>query len=168
MAVNSVELSINFRGNISGANDQGAPIWVPSVSKIIQLAGGTLADQADIVWTDTRTVASAANDDLDLSGVLQTPFGATVALVKVVGIMIVAARANTTNLTIGGGTNSWTGMWLAAGDGIVIPPGGVFVNAAPALAGLGSVVAGTGDILRIANGSGAAATYDIAIVGRSA
>lgn len=168
MAVNSIEFNISFKGNISGANDQGAPIWAPSISKISQMTGGTLANQADVVWTDTRTVASAANDDLDLAGVLLTPFGATVTLAKVVAIMIKASPANTTTLTLGGGTNSWAGMWLAVGDGANILPDGLFLNMAPGLAGLGSVVAGTGDILRIANGSGAAATYDIAIVGRSA
>ena len=35
-------------------------------------------------------------------------------------------------------------------------------------AGIGAVTAGTGDILRIANSSGASATYQIGIVGRSA
>lgn len=59
-------------------------------------------------------------------------------------------------------------MWLATGDGIKVFPGGVFCNVAPDANGLGTVTAGTADILRIANPGGAACDYTIGIVARTA
>lgn len=168
MALNSAELLMKFTANVSGSNDLGNPLFVPELKAQLQFIGGTTADAADIVFTDTRTVASATNDDIDLAGVLTNAFGATITAAEIVGIMIKSARANTTVLSVGGGTNPWITMFLATGDGIKVFPGGVFVNFAPDASGLGAVTAGTGDILRIANASGAAATYDIVILARSA
>ena len=91
---------------------------------------------------------------------------------EIVAIAIVNAAAdgtaNTTALTIGGGTNPFAGIWGTAGDQIVIPPGGMFLIAAAGAAGLGTAGAGASDILRVANASGAAADYQIVIIGRSA
>ena len=59
--------------------------------------------------------------------------------------------------------------FLAATDTIgPIKPGGIFMLIAGDLAGIGTVTAGTGDILRIANSSGGTAKYQIAILARSA
>lgn len=168
MGLNSAELLVKFSANVSGSNDLGNPIFAPELKALMQFSGGTVADTADIVFTDTRTVGSASNDDIDLAGVLTNAFGATITAVEIVGIIVKPARANTTVLTIGGGTNPWITMFLATGDGIKVFPGGVFVNFAPDASGLGTVTAGTGDILRIANAAGAAATYDIVILARSA
>jgi hypothetical protein len=44
----------------------------------------------------------------------------------------------------------------------------VFLLVSPGAAGIGTVTADTGDILRITNGSGANASYKIGLIGRSA
>src|SRR2546426_227856 len=63
---------------------------------------GVGANQADQLWSDTRTLATGATEDLDFSGTsLQNAFGINIAFVKIKFILIVAAAANTTNLTIG-------------------------------------------------------------------
>jgi hypothetical protein len=41
----------------------------------IALASGTAAGQADRVFSDTRTLAASANEDLDLAGALTDAFG---------------------------------------------------------------------------------------------
>lgn len=168
MALNSAELQVIFKANQTGSNDLGNPSFDPSLKKILQFASGVAANQADLIFTDTRTVNSASNDDIDLAGVLSSAFGATLTFAEIVGIIISSAAANTTTLTIGAGSNPWISMWIATGDGIIVGPGGIFINFAPNASGLGAVVASTGDILRVANGSGASATYDIVILGRSA
>lgn len=77
--------------------------------------------------------------------------------------------ANTTALTIGGGSNPVVGFLGGTTPTIgPIRPGGFVFIACPDAAGIGAVTAGTGDILRIANASGAAAVYQIAILGRTA
>ena len=172
MAVTAT-LVAQFKATQTGANDFGGPIVTPEVSEIISLTNGTSAGMADIVWCDQRTVASASNDDLDLSGVLTDAFGATVTAVELVALLIIngpaSGSANTTNLTIGVGTNPVTGFLGGTNPtiGPVRPGSFVFLGSSDA-AGFGAITAGTGDILRIANSSGASATYQIAILARSA
>lgn len=139
----------------------------------LTLTDGTGADQADRFYYAERTVATAANDDLDLAGVLTDPFGAVLTFAKIKTILIINApkigAANTTNLTIGGGTNPVTGL-LGGTTPTLGPmkPGEVLLRHSSGASGLCSVTAGTADILRIANSSGASATYQIAIIGTSA
>jgi hypothetical protein len=169
-------LATSLRAAISavqtGTNDYGG-VFTPSLNYVVDLVDGVAAGAADQLFCDERTVASASNDDLDLAGVLQSAFGQTLTMVKIVAIMIINAprsgAANTTNLTVGAGTNPFLGF-LGGTTPTVGPlrPGATFYLACDNLAGLGSVTAGTADILRIANSSGAAATYQIAIVARSA
>jgi hypothetical protein len=80
-----------------------------------------------------------------------------------------AGSANTTNLTIGGGSAPITGFLGSTTPtiGPIRPGGFVFLGCGDA-AGLGAITATTADILRITNSSGASATYQIGIVARSA
>lgn len=156
-----------------GASDFGGDKFTPQMKAMIQLTDGTAANQADILWMDEREVASATNDDLDLAGALSDAFGTTVAAAELVAVFVINAprsgAANTTDLTIGGGSNPVTGFLGGTTPTVgPIKPGGVFFVASPDAAGVGSVTAATADILRIANSSGASATYQIAIVARSA
>lgn len=157
----------------TGTNDYGTPRFTPQVSHVIELINGTVADAADRIFVDERTVASATNDDIDLAGVLVGALGSTITFVEIVAILIInrskAGVANTTNLTIGVGTNPFVGFLGGTTPTIgPIRPGGFVMIGCPADVGIGTVTAGTADILRIANSSGAAATYQIAIIGRSA
>lgn len=157
----------------TGSNDFGAPRFAPEVSALIELANGTIANAADLIFVDERTVASASNDDIDLAGVLANALGGTLTFVEIVAILVInkpkSTAVNTTNLTIGAGSNPFAGFLGGTTPTIgPIRPGGLVLIASPADVGIGAVTAGTGDILRIANSSGAAATYQIAILGRSA
>ncbi|MGL4300281.1 MAG: hypothetical protein ACRCW4_14530 [Candidatus Neomicrothrix subdominans] len=132
------------------------------------LADGTGAGQADRVFADTRTVNASTNDDLDLAGTLTDSFGGTVTFAKVKGVYIRSSPANSQNFTVGAApANGLTS--LMAATAVVMRPGAVMLVAAGAAdATAYGVVAGTGDLLRIANGAGAAVSYDIIIVGTSA
>jgi len=164
----TAELRVKFSAVKVGSNDMGNPEHRPVLEKLLQFASGTGADQADIVFTDTRTIAISTNDDIDLSGALADAFGAVVAAAEVVGLIIIN-KSTTQTLTIGvAGTNPWVTIWAASGDGLKIPPRGVFVLFAPDASGLGAVVAGASDVLRIANGAGATCDYDIALLARTA
>jgi len=130
-----------------------------------ELLNGTGNGQADVAFFDTRTLTSGSSEDLDLAGSLVDALGATVNMAEVCAILITADAANTTNLTVGGATAEFQGPFGAAGDTIVVKPGGGFWVFAPAGWAVG---AGSTDDLKIANGSGASATYSVAIIGRSA
>lgn len=163
----TAELRVKFSSTLTGSNDMGNPEQRAVLEKVLQFASGTTANKADGVFTDTRTVAASSNDDVDLAGALTNALGATVASAEIVGIVIV--NKSTQTLTVGvAGTNPWVTMWAATGDGIKVFPSGVFLNFAPDANGLGAVVGGSSDVLRIANGAGADADYDIAILYRTA
>lgn len=170
----TTSLRLGITAALTGASDFGSPTSFPAIQINYDTTDGTGGNQADIIWTDERTVASASNDDLDLNGVLTNAFGQTVNFLELTGILIVNAprsgAANTTNLTLGVGTNPVTG-YLGGTTPTVGPmrPGHVLLewNSENA-GGICAVVAATGDILRIANSSGAPATYQIWLIGRSA
>lgn len=171
MAV-SGSLSLKISATESKTNDFGVPSWAGTMSHVLNLANGTGANQFDLVWMDERTLASNTAEDLDLAGVLTSPMGTSIAGVEGVMIVVVNApksgAANTTALTIGGDTNGYEGSWLSADGTITVGPGGVFLIASPNASGLGTITAGTGDILQISNASGASNTYQIAVFARSA
>ena len=59
-------------------------------------------------------------------------------------------------------------LFLAAGDGLPVKPGGAFLWVAPDATGV-AVTASTGDLLTITNsGAGSAVTYYIVVLGASA
>jgi hypothetical protein len=170
----SAQIVAQLRATQLGSNDFGGPQFSPTMEKIVSLSIGTGADQADILWMDERSVGTGANDDLDLNGVLTNAFGATINAVEIVALFIInepraGSPANTTNLTVGSGTNPVTG-YLGGTTPTLGPirPGNFVLFGGGNIGGFGVVTASTGDILRIANSSGASATYQIAILARSA
>jgi len=104
MALTS-ELRVKFTATQTGSNDLGNPRFLPSLDKVLQFTSGTGANQADIVWTDERTLAASGSEDLDLAGALTDAFGATITAVELVAIIIVADAGNTNNVVVGDATD---------------------------------------------------------------
>jgi hypothetical protein len=159
----------------TGSSDFGGPDFSGEISFLSEFLDGTGEGQANLAFLDERTVATGANDDLDLAGVLTDAFGASIAGAEIVALMIVnkprlaSAAANTTNLTVGVGTNPVIG-YLGGTTPTLGPirPGNMVMFGGPNVGGFGAVTAATGDILRIANSAGASATYQIGILLRTA
>ncbi len=156
----------------TGPNDFGGS-FSPTVSALVSLTSGTTAGKADMIFTDVRTVASASNDDIDLTGVLTDAFGSAFNAAELVALIVIngpiSGTANTTDLTIGAGTNPFVGFLGGTTPTIgPLKPGAFVFIGASDVAGIGAVSAGSADILRIANSSGASASYQIGILARSA
>jgi hypothetical protein len=94
--------------------------------------------------------------------------GATLAFTAIKAILIVADAANTNDVVVGGAaSNAFVGPFADATDKINVGPGDVFLITRRSAAGL-AVAAGTGDILKVANGgAGSAVTYRIIILGEA-
>jgi hypothetical protein len=136
--------------------------------KRLTLATGTGADQADLIFHDQRTIAASSSEDLDLAGVLASAFGATLTFVELKGLVIAAATGNTNNVRVTRPASNGVPLFLAASDGIDVPPGGVFAWLNPGDGDV-TVTAGTGDLITVANSSsGSTVTYDVVIIGASA
>ena len=152
----------------------GGPFWSSAISLAMSLGDGTAAGKADLSYIAERTVAASTDDDIDLIGSLSTALGDAFDAAEIVGLLIWnkpkdPAAVNTSDLTIDGTvTNGWTGFLNSAGTIGPIKPNGFLFIAADDAAGIGAVTAGTGDLLRISNGAGAQAKYQIAILGRTA
>lgn len=148
--------------------DLGTPTDAFLKKTKIELSNGTGANSADLMFHDQRTIAASSNEDLDLAGSLAGPFGASQVFVELRAILISAAAANTNNVRVTRPASNGVPLFLAASDGIDVPPGGVFLWSCPA-DGKVAVTAGTGDLINIANSSsGTSVTYDVVIIGSSA
>lgn len=149
----------------TAAPDGGQARVDQALSIAKEIANGTTNDKADLAFIDTRTLSSNSSEDLDLAGSLADALGNTLTMVECTTILIENPSTNTTDLTIGGATAEAQLFFAAAGDKVVIKPGGFFMAHNPAGWTIG---AGSTDDVRIANASGAANTFNIAALGRSA
>lgn len=134
----------------------------------IRLTNGTGADQADLIFHDTRTLSASATEDLDLAGVLANALGTTLTFARIKAVIVSAAEANTNNVNVTRPASNGVPLFLAASDGIAVRPGGVFAWIAPDATAV-AVTAGTGDLLTFTNSAGSTSvTYSVVIVGASA
>lgn len=130
------------------------------------LADGTGADQADLIYVVSGSLAASGTLSIDLAGSVADFFGDTITMARVKTIYIQIDTASSVN--VGGNANPLVN-WIADGsDELIIRAGGVFLLHAPDATAY-AVTASTGDVLDITNNDGSnAAAYDIAIVGASA
>jgi len=149
----------------SAAPDGGAARVEQTVEKVLEMLNGTTNDKADLAFIDTRTLSSGASEDLDLAGALANALGETITAAEIVAVLFVSATGNTTNLIIGGATAEAQLWFTAAGDKETVKPGGLSMHFAPAG---WAITATSADDLKVENAAGAAATYSIAVIARSA
>lgn len=163
----SGSLGFSFRGFLTKTLDIGTATLTVPYDKKYTMANGTGADQDNMMWTDTRTIAASGTDSLDLYGGLTNAFGDTMNFSDIKGIFIFAASANTNNLLIGGDTNAAVNWVADKTDIIVVKPGGMFCLYDPSAGGYG-VTNTTADIFKIANSAGTTGvTYDIIVIGEA-
>lgn len=162
-----LRITAKIEGAVSVAGDLGNPRQDLAVKAILDLTSGTAAGKADVVFSDTRTLAASATESLDLAGVLIDVFGATASFAKVVALYVKAASANVNDVVLGGAaSNGFVAPFGSATDTIKVKSGGALLLMAD---GGYAVTAGTADLLKVTNGSsGTPVTYDIVIIGRSA
>ncbi|MGY0023751.1 hypothetical protein ACVHNB_32880 [Streptomyces sp. YJ-C3] len=170
MPLSGTMLAVSGFAELTSALDLGTAKAAQSLSRSMSLASGTGAGKADRVFSDRRTLAASASEDLDLAGVLLDAVGAAITFARIKGLIVAAAAGNTNNVVIGAASsNAWATL-LGATHTLTIRPGAfVAVGTGVADATGYAVAAGTGDLLKVANSAaGTAVTYDIHIIGASA
>lgn len=163
----TAEILVQIDASLAGSNDLGTPkLAINRISELIQLSGGTsAANQADLMFTDTRTLAASATENLDVAGALADAFGTTLAGAEVVALYIKAAAGNTNNVNVTRPASNGVPIFLAAGDGVAVKPGEYFLLTSQS--GI-AVTAATGDLITITNsGAGTAVTYNVLIIART-
>ena len=152
----------------SSTLDLATGLFPLSVIKPATFTSGVGANQVDRLFCDTRTVAASATDTLDLAGGLTDPFGATMTLARIKGLVVAASTGNTNNVLLTRPATNGVPLFSAAGDAVPVRPGGFYLWCAPDATAV-VVTPGTGDLIDLVNsGGGTTVTYDIVIIGASA
>lgn len=173
MPLANTSLIAKIASTVTSALDFGTASFPVDQGRVISLANGTGAGQADKFWSDQRTLTASSTEDLDLSGSsLLDPYGAAVVFARVKLVLVSAAAGNTNNVIVGANVvNGWAtmiGPTGASGGTVTLRPGAFAAFGCTDATGW-AVTAGTGDLLHVANSAGGTSvTYDIFIVGSSA
>jgi len=182
MATDLKDLKITITTKVSvkatKAGDMDDAKFNPEMSISETLLFGTGDGQANMFFSDRRTLAFGVTDTLDLYGVLSSPLSPTISFSKVKGIFVWNrsgeidihddhAVATTPQLTVGGvAAAEMQGPFDTAGDAIKVEAGEHFIAT---YKNTGWACAGGADILDVVNNDGAEqALYDILIWGLSA
>lgn len=165
----TTRITLNLVALLTSALDLSTPSDNLNNRTELELTNGTGLGQADVVWSDRRTIAASATDSLDLAGGLTGPLaGVPSTFARIKGLLVKASSTNVNNVVVSRPAVNGVPLFSAAGDAVPVPPGGVLLWVGPTAAGI-AVTAGTGDLLDIVNGgAGSTVTYDIVIIGASA
>ena len=159
-------IAISLAASYSNSLDIGSVNYQPNFNSNFVFNDGIGANQAKILFTDTRTLAASANESLDLAGVLLDAFGNTIIFDRIKAIIVTADPTNTNNVLFGGAATAQAAPWFGTvTDTLVVRPGGCIALIAPDAVGY-DVTATTADLIKIANsGAGTGVNYTIVIVG---
>lgn len=162
------KVTVGVTGHLSAALDLVTATAPLAYEKAISLDNGTAADMADRVFSDERTLAGSATEDLDLAGVLVDALGATITFARIRALIVENLSTGANQVIVGGApTNTWVGPFGAAAQTVSVRPGGMLAMVNRDTTGW-PVTAATGDLLRIANSTTGSVTYRIVIIGCSA
>jgi hypothetical protein len=128
-------------------------------------SNGAGANQANVIWSDQRTLGPSASETLDLiGGGLVDAIGVAVAPARLRAVLIYASPANLNNLTILGNAAAVPILNTVATT-ITLTPGGLFLITKPDAVGM-LVTATTFDLIQVANAAGVnSVVYDIVLLG---
>jgi hypothetical protein len=165
MALTRTRVSVSLNATQTKPDDLSVPQDAIEYLKTLSFADGAGAGAANLVFHDQRTLAASATENLDLAGVLSDKFGQVLTFARIKAVLVVAASANTNSVNVTQPASNGVPLFLAAGDGVGVRPGGMFLWVAPDAAGA-VVTAGTGDLLTVTNSAaGTSVTYDVLILG---
>lgn len=165
----TTRIKVDATAVLTGSPDMGSNSATLSLSYARDLSSGTATGQADLVFTDSNTLAASGTIDYDLAGSLLTALGAAFLPARIKAIVLEADAGNTNNVVLGGAASAqFVGPFGATTHTVAVPPGGAISMVAPGTTGW-PVTATTADLLRVANSGGTTGvTYKILIIGASA
>ena len=133
------------------------------------LTDGVGANEADLVYSAQRTLGAGVSEEIDLYGGLDDSFGNTLNFARIKGFYIKPKADNGDTITVGNASaNGWPGFFGALTHTIVLPAGSVIMILAPDATGWPVTNASADKLKVVNNDGGAAAIYDIVLIGASA
>jgi hypothetical protein len=165
--VTSMTGTVNMRVDITqqAALDLGTTTFNLSRAFENTFTFGAGANAVNRMFSDQRTLAASATEDLDLAGVLTDAAGQTLTFARVKVVCFKAAAANTNNVQITRPASNGVPIFLAASDGFALTPGASTCFVWPNATGV-AVTASTGDLITVTNSAGSTSvTYDVIVIG---
>lgn len=160
--VQGLKAQIIITGQVNGINGARQVILV---NEEVSFTDGNGINQVEQVFYDDARALNATNEDIDVSGSTQTDFqGGALALSKI-RLAFFKNRDSDTGDTLTvkqPASNGVPNLFIAAGDGVKIPPGGMLLYIAPAV-DAPTVTASTADLINVAKADNG--TYDILLAG---
>lgn len=155
------DLSTAIKEAINGK--PGVLGFMKNFKKTMDGANATRAGLATKMYAAHKAYAASDTESLDLAGALVGIDGAACVFTKVHAIYVKAKAGNANPVQVGGAaSNTFVGPFADASDIIKVNEGETWLITNDAG---WAVTAGTGDLLKLANGSGAAIEFDIVIMG---
>ena len=148
--VQNLVVTITIKGQVISVDGGKQDV---NIFKEIAFTDGTSSNQLSQWYYDETRALAATNEDIDVSGsATYTDFKGTA--LAMAGVRIIYAENLDTDtgdtLTVKQpAANGVPGIMVAAGDGVTVQPGGVFLWIAPGV-DLATVTAGTGDLINFA------------------
>ena len=145
--------------------DLGTPVAQLEKTLKLALADGSGNNQANKVFSDTRTLTASASENLDFAGTLIDALGVTLTFATIKALLVVSRSYNTNSVIIGNAASAgWQGPFGALTHTIEIRPGGAALFVAPNTGW--TVTATTADQFKVLNGgAGSSVDYDIVVIG---
>jgi len=165
--IDGLYIRIEIKGVVRSSTYDGAA-QVVNVVKEYTFADGTGTDQVGQVFYDASRTLAATNEDLDVSGSTQKDaFGGALDMTGVKVIMVENLDTDTgdTVKVKQPASNGVPGIFLAAGDGLTVQPGGLFLWIAPG-PDVATVTASTGDLINVETAD--TSSYRVLIAGKNA
>jgi len=168
-------ISSQITAILTNALDLSTPDDTLSLSRKMDLTGGTGVGKGDQLWHDTRTLTTGANEALDLYGGLTNGLGQTVNFNTIRAVVIVNPSTVNTLIIGGAAANAWGSMFADDSDKLVLRPSAsttslsFVILAGPDATGY-DVAAGTADQLKIEHGGedSTSTAYQIVLIGEQA
>ena len=138
------------------------------LDKSIDLANGTGANQADMIWHDSFSLVDDASNTHNLydSGTLKTPLGVALTINKL-KFLFIENTSTDANLVIGAAAANPIALFtVSAADSLELPPGGKFIWSAPNADGLDITTNKNLKLLHGGQGT-SALVYNIVAIGTS-
>jgi hypothetical protein len=135
LAALTARISLGFTTTYTSTGDLSTPTDAMNIARTIEFTSGTGANQANVIFADSRGLVDNADNDanevlnLKDSGTLLDPLGTALTLTKLKAIYIYNT-STTASLKVGGGTTP-VGFMADASDILTIPAGGKLVLTAP-------------------------------------
>ena len=155
------ELLVSIKAREVDAGDVGTKVRITPVDYFLALTDGTGANQAQVVWSDSRTVGTTA-ENLSLLSLADTRNGAAVVVSFTAVKAVFVRNTHATNTLLIGGSLLGAFPGLPGVSFRQLSPGGVYLITSPSDAGFS--VSSTLYEARFA-GSGGTCTYDIVLIG---